>query len=103
MEKYYKPNFNYLDVEYHIFYHDNESGLLSSSSDGQLFFAFKMDSSELVKISTQETTDSFELTSRVNFLPSTKTWNTDFPKTYYKSGDVIIWENKILLRAINNN
>lgn len=104
MEKYYTPNFDYLDVEYHIVYHDNESGRgTPGPSDWYMQFAFKMESVELAKISKQKPSNSFDLSQRINFLPINETWNIDFPKTYFENGDVIIGENNLLLREIKNN
>jgi hypothetical protein len=104
MEKYYKPNFEYEDVEYHIVYYDNESGRgTPGPSDWHMQFAFKLDSIELAKTSNQKTSNPFDLSSRINYLPSNETWSTDFPKTYFESGDVIIEKNNILLREIKTN
>jgi hypothetical protein len=104
MEKYYTPNFDYVDVEYHIIYHDNGTGRgVSGPSDWYMQFAFKVGSAVLATISQQEESKLFEIDNRIDFIPKNVKWNIDDAKTYYKSGDVIIVDNNILLREVTNN
>lgn len=101
MEKYYSPKFPYEDVEYHIVYHDNDSGRgVPGPSDWSMLFAFKLDSKETQRIRASDESQEISINVWSHFLPKNKKWNLDGPKQY-SGNDVLIEQNNILLKKIS--
>jgi hypothetical protein len=101
MEKYYSPKFPYEDVEYHIIYHDNGADRgVPGPSDWTMYFAFKLDTTEIKKRSAFDQSKRIDIDNWIKFLPKNKKWNLDYPKQY-AANSILIKENNILLLKVS--
>lgn len=102
MEKYYSPTFDYVDVEYHIVYYDNDSGRgVPGPSDWYMDFAFKLTDEEAQQYTKDNEVLPYDFLDRFDFLSKEKKWSLKGEKIYYEHETVWINEQNILLMRVS--